>query len=156
MLVNDKESNFVLRITLLCWFRVLMLCNKKQQSCSFQKKKTQLSTSTGFQFNDVALNNLGVGRGSLHAVQFNVDNGGVFTVAHGCVSVITVISANTKIVPQLSDWNFSDVFFLCFRMRSSNKKMNNFLDSFSRMKKPEKDKQQLLDTVIKKVKALQP
>ncbi|XP_067928317.1 exocyst complex component 6B-like [Watersipora subatra] len=42
------------------------------------------------------------------------------------------------------------------KMRASNRKANNFLDSFSRLKKPEKDKQQLLDMVIKRIRALQP
>lgn len=46
--------------------------------------------------------------------------------------------------------------FLNFRMRASGRRVNNFLDSFSRAKKPDKDKQQLLDTVIKRIKALQP
>lgn len=41
-------------------------------------------------------------------------------------------------------------------MRASNRRMNTFLDSFSRSKRPDKDKQQLLETVIKRVRALQP
>jgi len=41
-------------------------------------------------------------------------------------------------------------------MKASGRKLNNFLDSFSRSKKPEKDKQQLLETVMKRIKALNP
>ncbi|KAF6017669.1 EXOC6B [Bugula neritina] len=42
------------------------------------------------------------------------------------------------------------------KMKASGRKLNNFLDSFSRSKKPEKDKQQLLETVMKRIKALNP